>query len=375
MNHLLIDLIALAYRAVDRTTTWEEFLDAFVASTPFSVSVLGYQNAIDDQFVAVTFRDADTLMIREFNDAISGQDLFYDAAVNRGAGQHVEPAAALVPREVLTQHPYYAWMSRHGVEDIVLSIESTPERGLINFPAFTPTGMRVGDDHVTLMRTLLPHVCHAISLARQFARFELELDSSRASLERADYGCLVLDARGRVEWMNPYARELLERDDVFSLARGHVLINDPERRVEFDRALAAALGLSQGKLERPSPIIELTAHARAHRAPVEALVSPIAPFGHPLFGPISGAIVLLADPEHVNERMAERLVARYGLTPTEAEVTQWLLSGESITRIAEIFGRSPDTVRTHVKRVLKKCNVHSQAELVGVLHRGLTRLA
>ena len=73
--------------------------------------------------------------------------------------------------------------------------------------------------------------------------------------------------------------------------------------------------------------------------------------------------------------MAERLVARYGLTPTEAEVTQWLLSGESITRIAEIFGRSPDTVRTHVKRVLKKCNVHSQAELVGVLHRGLTRLA
>ncbi|MDP1823561.1 MAG: helix-turn-helix transcriptional regulator [Archangium sp.] len=64
------------------------------------------------------------------------------------------------------------------------------------------------------------------------------------------------------------------------------------------------------------------------------------------------------------------LQSRFALTRAEAKVVRALAEGRSIRRIAEEFGVSLETARTHAKRAMQKTDTHRQAELVSlVLHR------
>ena len=54
----------------------------------------------------------------------------------------------------------------------------------------------------------------------------------------------------------------------------------------------------------------------------------------------------------------------YGLTARETDVLTSLSKGNSYKLIASEFNISIDTVRTHIKNVYEKLQVHSQAEAV-----------
>jgi DNA-binding NarL/FixJ family response regulator len=57
-------------------------------------------------------------------------------------------------------------------------------------------------------------------------------------------------------------------------------------------------------------------------------------------------------------------VPDYGLTPREKEILGSLALGNSYKMIASSFSLSIDTVRTHIKRIYEKLQVHSQIEAV-----------
>jgi two-component system nitrate/nitrite response regulator NarL len=57
---------------------------------------------------------------------------------------------------------------------------------------------------------------------------------------------------------------------------------------------------------------------------------------------------------------------RSSLTPREWEVLDLLCSGLTVDDIAEQLVLARDTVRTHVKRLLRKLGAHSQAEAVEI---------
>jgi DNA-binding CsgD family transcriptional regulator len=106
--------------------------------------------------------------------------------------------------------------------------------------------------------------------------------------------------------------------------------------------------------------------------PLELLISPLVTATLRPSG--AAAMVIIADPTFVHEGLSGRLEQLHGLTPTEAEVAQWLLSGSSVNEIAEIFDNSVHTIRTHLKRIFAKTNTSSQAQLVGTLQRSLARM-
>jgi DNA-binding CsgD family transcriptional regulator len=62
--------------------------------------------------------------------------------------------------------------------------------------------------------------------------------------------------------------------------------------------------------------------------------------------------------------LREDLRAAYGLTAAESAVAAELYTGKSLARVAEVLGLSVNTVKTHVKRVFRKCNVRSHVQLV-----------
>jgi DNA-binding CsgD family transcriptional regulator len=63
------------------------------------------------------------------------------------------------------------------------------------------------------------------------------------------------------------------------------------------------------------------------------------------------------------------LAAAAGLTHTEARVVAMLLNGLNPTEIAEDTGTSILTVRTHIKRVYSKLDIHSKEQLFARLNR------
>ncbi len=62
--------------------------------------------------------------------------------------------------------------------------------------------------------------------------------------------------------------------------------------------------------------------------------------------------------------------ARFGLSQREEEVLRLTVAGYSPTRIAEELSISPETVRTHKKRIYAKLDVHRNDELLRVVRTG-----
>ena len=64
------------------------------------------------------------------------------------------------------------------------------------------------------------------------------------------------------------------------------------------------------------------------------------------------------------DRITPLLMAAYGLTEREEEVTRQVLRGASTDQIAEALGISPYTVQQHLKHIFDKTSARSRAELM-----------
>lgn len=64
----------------------------------------------------------------------------------------------------------------------------------------------------------------------------------------------------------------------------------------------------------------------------------------------------------------EQLAARFGLTPREIDVVEWLLAGAKNKEIATELGVTLPTVKTHLLHIFSKVKVRSRTELLAVVH-------
>lgn len=70
------------------------------------------------------------------------------------------------------------------------------------------------------------------------------------------------------------------------------------------------------------------------------------------------------------EQRIDALAETYGLTPRETEVITLWASGYGSKAIEEKLVLSPSTVKTHLRHIYEKCDVHSRADILQMLEDG-----
>lgn len=190
---------------------------------------------------------------------------------------------------------------------------------------------RFSDAEVALMEELRSHL--AAGLQAALLRAEREADLA------TDAAMFVLGPQGRIEVVNPAARELIAAPAAPDVSGG---IGEVGAVLRTAHAFAEA----RGRI----PAFGIVAAGRRYALRAERAVGVD---GDPR------TIVFLEPPQSV--RRIEFL--RLGLSPREAEIAAAVVRGERTVEIAAASGLSPNTIKTHVRSIFDKLDVRSRREL------------
>jgi DNA-binding CsgD family transcriptional regulator len=216
-------------------------------------------------------------------------------------------------------------------------------------------------DDMRTIEWLAPHMRRAITLGFQLDSYRALQQAAFDVLDRFSDGVIVLDGGARVAFANTAARQY-EIDGVLGLRRqvSTWSLRHSQRLAELVRS--ASEGSAGGAMSLPhgadGQLLTLIV------TPVRSKdVGRFADFG------VKDAAILLFVIDAANRRSIPlgQLMDAYGLTRAEARVALAASSGNTVTESARLLGLSPNTIKTHLRRVFAKTATARQAELAGLI--------
>jgi PAS domain S-box-containing protein len=170
-------------------------------------------------------------------------------------------------------------------------------------------------------------------------------------LEHVNVPSYVLDASGIIRWLNTAARGIV--GDVRGRQFTSVVAPEDTRRARelFARKIVGNVSVTDAEVT--------LVDSAGERFSVEISSVPLVDGEHVVgvFGQVSD---LVEEPhDHPDLR----------LTPRQAEVLELLERGRTTKQIAEELHLSPETVRNHVRKLLRSVGAHSRLEAVAIANR------
>lgn len=221
-----------------------------------------------------------------------------------------------------------------------------------------------GEPELRVLRFLAPHVQQALRLDQRFTQLQQESEAKSAALDGLALGVVFLDAKGQILGTNEAGTAILAKMDGLSSRKGHLKASWPNEDRVLQRAIfrscqtGAARGVGTGR--------SLLISRRQSAKPLQVVVGPTCARMAAL--PSCPAVVVFIHDLSARVRpRSEVLKTLYGLTPSEARVVCLLLDGKSTKEIADVLGRSKNTLKTQLQSVFAKTGVRRQSELMRVL--------
>jgi PAS domain S-box-containing protein len=173
-----------------------------------------------------------------------------------------------------------------------------------------------------------------------------------SALERVRVPAYLIDSHGIIRWINPAAERLV--GDVRGRQLTSALAPEDRRRGReiFTRNL---LGPPDGSDNRA---VLLSADGERFTAELSAV--PLARGGH-VIGVFGQAKVV--------DESEPPAPPHPKLTPRQIETLRLLEKGRSTEQMASELHLSPDTVRNHIRGLLRALGVHTRLEAVAISHR------
>ena len=170
------------------------------------------------------------------------------------------------------------------------------------------------------------------------------------ALERVNVPAYVIDKAGVIRWLNPAGLRLV--GDVRGRQFTSVVAPEDQRfaREVFAQKVAGTVSVTDAEA--------VLVDEYGDRVAVDISSVPLRRGGHVIgvFG-------------QVLHQEVQPAPAHPALTPRQSEVLRLLEHGRSTSQIAQQLHLSPETVRNHVRAVLRALGVHSRLEAVAVARR------
>jgi len=216
-----------------------------------------------------------------------------------------------------------------------------------------------------LFQPLLPHLQRAVELHRRLHVAESASHVSADLLDRLPIGVILLARDGSATFCNRAARAIVDRRDGLAVDKDGLRAASSASTTALRRQIGEAVACATGESSTGGGALRLA--RPSGKRDLRVLVSPVPSrnqWGHEA---TAAALVLVSDPDDVLEPNAEIIARLFGFTPTESVVAVRLAAGDRVEDIAEQLGLSMNTVRWHVKHLLDKPGVRSQAQFVRLL--------
>ncbi len=219
------------------------------------------------------------------------------------------------------------------------------------------------EEHLAFYRLLLPHLKRACEVQRRLAYQSLGKRGALEALNSLPGGVLVLDATGRICYVNRAAESLLIVQQGLRLdSGGQVRVVQPRQDDRFQRLIRLA-GTGDPNLENGG---RLTINQSSGR-PLTLLVVPLIGEAVVWCKTERGVLVFIQDTDCKPVLLAEAVRESFGLTPAQARLAVALASGKSLTDSAEHLGVAVTTARSHLSEIFARTGAKRQADLVRML--------
>jgi DNA-binding CsgD family transcriptional regulator len=301
-----------------------------------------------------------------------------------------DPAFNAVYRERHMQNPWATFMESQPVGRVVFSdeitelpsIRRTPFFGELLNPQDVPHNAMIalaakddfraafnicrsgrqgafGERERRILERLVPHLCRSVRLAFRIEAYRALQGAQYDVLDRLSVGVILLDQRVRIVYANAAARAHGADGGALHLYGGKVAARSPSHARRLDELIHAALrGAPAGAMSAPRP---------GDGALVTILASSVRGLDVGRFSDLGMAdasvLLFIVDPANRAGIPVSWIMDGYGLTRTEARVAIAASSGLTIPETAGRLGISPNTVKTHLRKVFAKTGANRQAEL------------
>lgn len=173
---------------------------------------------------------------------------------------------------------------------------------------------------------------------------------ARAALAGLSPAIAVLDAAGRIAYLNDSAAEMAARRDGFSIdAAGRCRASNGEAGKLLLEAIAAAAGSP----DEPPRYLALPRSSDGRD--LKAVITAIGP---------GRAALMVTEPDRVAVPTAESLADLLGLSRAEAIIAHTIAGGGNLDAAAALCGITIESARTYLKRIFQKTGVGRQSDLV-----------
>ncbi len=223
---------------------------------------------------------------------------------------------------------------------------------------------KFSEEHRKILNLLTPHFRRSLVLADNLQRKDQAFDLLKNSLDALAVRIIFINDGSRILFLNQAAERLLAEDTHLRRAEARLAASDPANAGALASFIAKLFDAGASRAVDPGLALRLGGRDG----------TPLQLVGVTRVGDESGlrsasvkptiAMLVIADPGAGADTARDMISALFGLTNAEAELADALNNGVSLPAYCRKKAISPNTAKTHLKRVFSKTHTHSQIELI-----------
>ena len=351
----MLGLIDAIYAAGLEPTGWKGMLETLADSVGAQEASLGILTSHAAPWIVAPRTDPDyALTYQQFYHPLN---LFWRHLAKHPIGTVATNAMLLTAEQLQGSQFYNEWSAPQGYRTVIGATlaQSAGTRIELQIPGKAD----FEDEQVRIVQAVAPHLARSARIMQLVAGSRAEQLGYHGAFDQLGHGILVLDAKSRLQHANTLADQMLVQGDLLRSTEGSIGLAHPADEQQFRRLFASCVTQTLGAGGR----LQVTVDGRQLSILVAPLRGAVTGFAFP-YGKV---LVIITDPHRHQDRRAQSLQRRFGLTPAETAMAIEIAKGDGRAAAAARRGISLSTARTQLSAIFAKTGTNRQAELTRLI--------